>query len=74
MRLYALVCVTLGGMRYTTRQVAARYGVTEDTVRRWIREGRLEATNIGTGERKIYRMTENNLEKFERGTDVAVTA
>ena len=33
--------------RYTTEQVAQRYGVKDSTVRRWVREGRLTALNLG---------------------------
>ena len=52
-------------MRYTVAEVAERYSVREDTVRTWIRKGHLEALDIGSGSRKVYRITENQLEKFE---------
>ena len=53
---------------YTTREVAERYSVKEDTVRRWVRVGTLEAIDIGSGERKIYRITHEALQKFEMRT------
>ena len=58
------------GVRYTTAEVAELYGVTPKAVRIWIRGGRLEALDIGTEGRKVYRITENQLEKFERATQV----
>lgn len=57
----------------TVRQVAERYGVTPDTVWRWIREERLEAIDIGPTGRKRYRISTEALEKFENRADSAQT-
>lgn len=62
------------GLRFTPKQVAERYGVRAETVRQWIRDGRLEALDIGSPGRKVYRITENQLKKFERDAGVKKTA
>ena len=49
----------------TVDQVAAQLGVTTDTVRQWIRSGRMPALNIGTPERPRYRVTDDQLAEFE---------
>jgi excisionase family DNA binding protein len=52
----------------TVAQVADQLQVDEETVRRWIRRGELEATNIGTG-RPDYRIRPTVLQAFlERRT------
>ena len=51
---------------YTCKQVAERYAVSEDTVWRWIREGKLEAVRIGRG--RNLRVTESALTNFENNT------
>jgi excisionase family DNA binding protein len=44
-----------------TRQLAARYGINEDTARRWIRTHRVPAVRFGTG----YRVRLIDLEALE---------
>lgn len=46
---------------FTCKEVAERYGVSEYTVWRWIRSGRLDAVCIG----RIYRVSLEQLEAFE---------
>lgn len=43
-------------MYLTVAEVAAHYRVSQDTVRRWIREKRLPAEDIGRGKRPTYRI------------------
>ena len=42
---------TEGKVVYTIRRVARQLNVTEGTVRRWIKEGRIEARKFGRGYR-----------------------
>lgn len=53
--------------RYTTDDVAAMYATTVDNVRRWIRQGRLQAVNLATKKRPDYRITPEQLAQFEAG-------
>jgi excisionase family DNA binding protein len=46
----------------TTEDIAARYGVNEDTARRWIRQKRLPAIRIGGA----YRVRLDDLMRLER--------
>lgn len=46
-----------------TAEVAERLRVTEDTVRRWIRNGQLPVLDLG-GSRAGYRIWEKDLEAF----------
>jgi excisionase family DNA binding protein len=46
----------------TTEDIASRYGVNEDTARRWIRQGRLPAIRIGGA----YRVRLDDLLRLER--------
>ena len=48
---------------FTCKEVAARYNVSEDTVWRWIRTGRLNAVKINS---RNYRITMEALEAFEK--------
>ena len=50
----------------TVREVAARFKMTEQTVRRWIRSGRLRAAMPG-GEKLGYRITAAEIEKLLAG-------
>jgi len=54
-----------GAALLTTEQVAARMKVKPSTVRSWIRQGFLDAHNIG-GARRIYRIDEEQYEAFRR--------
>lgn len=47
----------------TTAEVAERLRVTEDTVRRWVRNGNLPVLNLG-GSRAGYRIRESDLDAF----------
>jgi excisionase family DNA binding protein len=40
----------------TSAEVAKHYRVSQDTVRRWVRDGRLPCVNIGTDRRPTYRI------------------
>lgn len=51
---------------FTPEEVAERYQVKKETVRRWIREGWMPALDLGCGERfGPYRITERDLREFE---------
>lgn len=50
------------GRLLTVRQVAAKLQVCEKTVRRAIREGRLQARRLGHGARRSVRVPEEALE------------
>jgi len=51
----------------TPPEVAKRYGVSPDTVRSWIENGQLKATNIGQGKKKPrFRIEPQALEEFDR--------
>ncbi len=50
----------------TTREVAARFGVTQQTVRRWCAQGLLKgAQQVGEGQRSVWIVPESALEGFE---------
>jgi excisionase family DNA binding protein len=48
----------------STRDVAQRYGVTVQTVRLWIKAGKLKHIKLTP---RLYRIKESDLEAFERG-------
>ena len=50
---------------YTTDDIATMYQVPATTVRRWIRQGRIEAVDIAEGSRSDYRIGEAALARFE---------
>ena len=53
--------------RLSPPEVAKRYGVSPDTVRAWIENGQLKATNIGQGKKKPrFRIEPQSLEEFDR--------
>ena len=54
--------------RFTTEEVANRYGVKITTVHRWVREGRLTALNLGGNRYGPYVYRPSDLEEFERKT------
>jgi excisionase family DNA binding protein len=56
-------------MTMTVRDVARRLGVHPETVRRWIRDGKLEAIQLPSGRWGVaeYRITEEALTKFLSG-------
>ena len=47
---------------FTVKDVASKFSVSADTVRRWIRDGILKAVLI-SGDRN-YRITQKSLEEF----------
>lgn len=56
------------GRKLTTSQVAAVFGVTHHTVRKWADSGRIKCTRTLGGDRRfdaayIYRMVENSRER-----------
>lgn len=58
--------VDMSRQKFTTKQVAEQYAVSEERVTSWIRARRLKAENIAAGSRKVYRITESALEAFDR--------
>lgn len=50
----------------TVPEVAERTRATEDTVRRWLRTGKLRGRKLG-GDRLGYRVKESDLEAFING-------
>ena len=52
---------------YTCEEVAEKYRVKIETVWSWIRAKKLSAVRIG----KQYRVTENDLARFEQGSQSA---
>lgn len=52
--------------RYTPEDVAKRYHRTVMTINRWVREGRLNAINLGGGRRGPYVFRPEDLAAFER--------
>lgn len=51
--------------RYSVQEVAKRYGVAATTVQRWVREGRLQAINLGGKRAGPYCFTIADLDAFE---------
>lgn len=49
----------------TTEEVADRYATNPDMIRRWIRQGRLKAINIATPGRPTYRISADELDRFD---------
>lgn len=47
----------------TVTEVAERLRVNPETVRRWLKEGRLKGVMLG-GKRAGYRITEGDLDRF----------
>ena len=55
-------------MTYTVKQVCEHFGVGENTVLGWIRDGELRAINVGrspNGKKPRHRVTQQALEAFE---------
>lgn len=52
---------------FTTKEVAEKYNVSEFTVTKWIREGKLKA--IRTGEKGHYRIKQEHLDEFEKSCE-----
>jgi len=50
----------------TAQEVAKYYGVSVESVWRWIREGRLSAVSLT---KRSYRIRQSDLEAFERGDE-----
>jgi hypothetical protein len=51
---------------YTCNEVADMFRVKVITVWDWIREGKLEALNIGSDKKPNYRVSEAHIEKFNK--------
>ncbi len=51
---------------YTTQEVAAILGMSGETVRRHIRERRLAAIVFTSGERPVFRISEEALSAFRK--------
>lgn len=49
---------------YTTRQIAEIFQVTTETVRNWLREGKLPYFKIGGEARPHFRVKHDDLKKF----------
>lgn len=52
--------------RFTTEEVAKRYGVKIRTVQRWVREGKLTCLNLGGNRFGPYVYRPTDLEEFEQ--------
>lgn len=52
----------------TVKQVATRMGVRQETIRRWINEGKLKGRMIG-GTKTGYRIMASDVERAIRGED-----
>jgi predicted site-specific integrase-resolvase len=58
---------------YAVKEVAARYGVSTDTIRRRIKKGRIRALRFPKASSKsareydLDRISESELQRFERG-------
>jgi predicted site-specific integrase-resolvase len=57
---------------YNTRQIAQAAGVTVETVRAWVKGGRLKAITLGDGPKPRYRVTDSAWQAFveSRSRDV----
>jgi excisionase family DNA binding protein len=57
----------MAGERYlSVEEVADKYGVHADTVRRWLLKGAVQAIRVGPGERPRVRITEDEAKKLVR--------
>lgn len=54
-------------MTFSTEEIANFFGVSDDTVRSWIRTNQLEALNVGTEARPRFRITDDQRDAFIRG-------
>ena len=50
---------------YTTEEVAKRYRVTNETVQRWVRKGRMTALNLGGARGGPFGIRLSDLVEFE---------
>ena len=53
-------------MSLTARDIAVKVGVSEVTVRRWLKSGQLEGVRLGTGRVARYRIGAEALAAFVR--------
>lgn len=54
---------------YTIDQVALRYHRTVDTVRRWVRSGRMTAINTGGGRIGPYVFRREDIDRFDAAAE-----
>lgn len=59
---------------YTAEAVAKRYHVKENTVRQWVRDGRIMALNLGGAKLGPYVFRLSDLAEFEQNAQVRGTA
>ncbi len=65
-KLNAFVNSVAGGLMFLTiKQLAERWQVSEDSVRRLIANGGLPAINLGTGKHKMLRVAQDDVDAFE---------
>ena len=55
---------------YTTEDLAQRYSVKPETIQRWVRNGRIKALNLGGGHLGPYSFRPNDVDEFERKSEV----
>lgn len=49
---------------YSITEIAKKLSISRETVFQLIRRGRLEAFNVGSGQRKYYKISAKALDKF----------
>jgi len=52
---------------FTVQQIAEKLDVKENTVYKWIRDGKLKVNRLGTGPRARVRITQEQLDSFLQG-------
>lgn len=48
----------------TVKEVAIIFSIGEETVRRWIKSGKLKATKIN---KRVFRVSEEEIERLKKG-------
>jgi excisionase family DNA binding protein len=54
----------------TIQQVAGTLQVSVETVQKLVQQGKLRATNVGTGSRNYYRLAPSDVESFKLNSQV----